>query len=79
VAVKAKVRKVGTSLGVIIPKEHLKELGVKEGDTIILRRIERPAPEIRGILRGTGFAFTRESQDRGESTHGMGRPARHAR
>ncbi|MEO1244142.1 MAG: AbrB/MazE/SpoVT family DNA-binding domain-containing protein [Pseudomonadota bacterium] len=34
--VKIKVRKVGTSSGVILPKETLKHLGVAEGDTLYL-------------------------------------------
>ena len=38
--VKLKVRKVGTSAGVILPKEALKHLGVAEGDTIFL--VESP-------------------------------------
>ena len=63
-AVEAKVRKIGTSLGVIIPKERLEELAVKEGDTIIIRRIEKPVEEIRGILKGIDIKFERESDDR---------------
>ena len=38
--VKLKVRKIGTSAGVILPKEALKHLGVAEGDTIFL--VESP-------------------------------------
>jgi putative addiction module antidote len=34
--VKVKVRKVGTSAGVILPKETLNHLGVAEGDTLFL-------------------------------------------
>ena len=34
--VKLKVRKVGTSAGVLLPKEALKHLGVEEGDTLFL-------------------------------------------
>jgi len=62
--VEAKVRKIGTSLGVIIPKEKLEELAVKEGDIIIIRRIEKPVEEIRGILKGVDLKFERESEDR---------------
>ncbi len=29
-----KIRKIGTSLGVVLPKELLTELGVGEGDTL---------------------------------------------
>ncbi len=38
--VKLKVRKVGTSAGVILPKEALSHLGVEEGDSIFL--VESP-------------------------------------
>lgn len=38
--VKLKVRKVGTSAGVILPKEALNHLGVEEGDSIFL--VESP-------------------------------------
>ncbi len=34
--VKLKVRKVGTSSGVLLPKEALNHLGVEEGDTLFL-------------------------------------------
>ncbi len=63
----AKVRKIGTSLGVIIPKEKLEELAVKEGDTIIIRRIEKPVKEIRGILKGVDIRFERKLEDRDRS------------
>ncbi len=65
-ALKAKVRKIGTSMGIIIPKEKLEELRVREGDTIIIPRIEKTVKDIRGILKGTGFVFERESIDRDE-------------
>lgn len=38
--VKLKVRKVGSSAGVILPKEALNHLGVDEGDTVFL--VESP-------------------------------------
>lgn len=63
-ALKAKVRRIGTSMGIIIPKEKLEELRVREGDTIIIPRIEKTVKEIRGILKGTKFVFARESIDR---------------
>ena len=63
----AKVRRIGTSLGIIIPKEKLEELRVTEGDTIIIKKIEKPVKEIRGILKGTGFTFKREAEDRDHS------------
>ncbi len=63
----ARVRKIGTSLGVIIPKEKLEELAVKEGDIIIIRRIEKPVEEIRGILKGVDIRFERKLEDRDRS------------
>jgi len=64
--VKARVRKIGTSMGIIIPKEKLEELSVREGDTVVVPRIEKNVKEIRGILKGTKFVFERESIDRDE-------------
>ena len=58
-----KLRKVGTSLGVILPKDRLKELGVRDGDTIVIRRLEKPVPEIRGILKGKRLVFEREHRE----------------
>lgn len=58
-----KVRRVGTSLGVILPKDKLSELGVREGDTVVIRRLEKPVPEVRGILKGKGLAFEREHRE----------------
>ena len=29
-----KIRKIGTSLGIVLPKDLLTELGVREGDTL---------------------------------------------
>jgi putative addiction module antidote len=40
-----KVRKIGNSLGVILPKETVAQLGVVEGDELIATRA--PAGEIR--------------------------------
>ena len=62
-----KVRKIGTNLGVINPKGKLVELRVTEGDTLIIKKIEKPVKEIRGILKGTGFTFKREAEDRDRS------------
>ena len=61
---KAKVRKIGTGYGILIPKKDLESIGVTEGDEILVKRIERPAEEIRGILRGTHFKFERKAEDR---------------
>jgi hypothetical protein len=40
---------------------------MREGDTVIIPRIENPVKEIRGILKGTGTVFERESADRDEN------------
>jgi bifunctional DNA-binding transcriptional regulator/antitoxin component of YhaV-PrlF toxin-antitoxin module len=66
-ALKAKIRRIGTSLGIIIPKETLETMKMREGDTVIIPRIEAPVKEIRGILKGTGIVFERESADRDEN------------
>jgi bifunctional DNA-binding transcriptional regulator/antitoxin component of YhaV-PrlF toxin-antitoxin module len=66
-ALKAKIRRIGTSLGIIIPKEMLEMMKMREGDTVIIPRIENPVKEIRGILKGTGIVFERESADRDEN------------
>jgi hypothetical protein len=60
----AKVRKIGTGLGILIPKKKLEEIGAGEGTVVILRRIETPAKEIRGILRDSGLKFKRQTEDR---------------
>ena len=58
---KTKVRKIGTGYGVLIPKKNLDRLGVKEHDTILIGRIEKPVKDIRGILKDTNFTrFERE-------------------
>jgi bifunctional DNA-binding transcriptional regulator/antitoxin component of YhaV-PrlF toxin-antitoxin module len=64
---KAKIRRIGTSLGIIIPKEMLEMMKMREGDTVIIPRIETPVKEIRGVLKGTGTVFERESTDRDEN------------
>jgi bifunctional DNA-binding transcriptional regulator/antitoxin component of YhaV-PrlF toxin-antitoxin module len=66
-ALKAKIRRIGTSLGIIIPKEMLEMMKMREGDTVIIPRIETPVREIRGVLKGTGTVFERESADRDEN------------
>jgi putative addiction module antidote len=35
-AIETKVRKIGNSLGIVLPKEALQALKVKEGDTLFL-------------------------------------------
>lgn len=51
-AVRLKVRKIGNSLGVVLPKEVLAQLGVKKGDSLTLTlakngvRITNADPEL---------------------------------
>lgn len=53
-----KVRKIGTSYGVIISKEVLDSMKVKEGDTLIIKDIEpqREVKDVRGTFPGLTFA-----------------------
>lgn len=44
-----KVRRVGSSLGVILPKSKLDEAGIHEGDVVLLPRF---APRMRRELYG---------------------------
>ena len=62
--IEAKVRRIGTGLGILIPKKKLAEIGAEEGAVVIVRRIERPVKEIRGILRDSRFRFERHTEDR---------------
>lgn len=62
--VEAKVRKIGTGFGILIPKKTLEEVGAREGTVVIVKRIERPVKEIRGILKGSRFRFERQAEDR---------------
>lgn len=57
-----KVRKIGTSYGVIIPKEVLDGMKAGEDDTLIIKDMEKKAEgEVRDI-KGTspGLTFERE-------------------
>jgi bifunctional DNA-binding transcriptional regulator/antitoxin component of YhaV-PrlF toxin-antitoxin module len=55
-----KVRKIGTSYGVIIPKEILDVMKVGENDTLIIRDME-PAKQVKKIMgMFPGMAFERE-------------------
>jgi hypothetical protein len=62
--IETKVRKIGTGLGILIPKKKLEEIGAEEGAIVIVRRIERPVKEIRGILRDSGLKFERQMEGR---------------
>lgn len=47
-----KLRRVGSSLGVILPKKALDEAGFGEGDMIQLPRLSRPFPrELFGVWK----------------------------
>lgn len=41
--VRTKIRRIGTSLGVILAKKELDALGLKEGDEVEIPRLVRPA------------------------------------
>jgi antitoxin component of MazEF toxin-antitoxin module len=64
-----KVRRLGNSMAVIIPKEVLDEAGVKEGDLV---KLSLPIPKSRRrevFMRAAGVdslsePFTREKHDR---------------
>lgn len=50
--IEAKVRRVGSSLGVLLPKRALDEAGIREGDTIQLPALARfPVEDLYGIWR----------------------------
>lgn len=67
----AKVRRIGTGHGILIPKKRLTEIDAREGDMILVRRLEKPVRDVRGILAGTGFKFKREHKE-----HHLGTPGR---
>ncbi len=64
-----KVRRLGNSMAVIIPKEILEETGAKEGDVVRLS-VPVPRQKRKGVLKkiagiDTGSRrFTREKSDR---------------
>ena len=62
---KAKVRRIGTSLGVLIPKELLQEKKISEGDEIelsILKKRKELIDRAFGIAKGIG-PFTRAIEE----------------
>ena len=64
---KAKVRKVGTSLGVLIPKEIAKREKIKEGEEVEIGLLK--AKTVNEVLRLFGTAkgtkpFVRDREDR---------------
>ena len=63
---KVKVRRIGTSLGVLIPKQMVKGKSVKEGEEIeiaLLKRRKDLIDKALGITKGAG-SFRREKRDR---------------
>lgn len=64
-----KIRKIGTGYGILIPKKTLDELDAGEGDTIVIKRIEKPVKEIRGILRDYNINLDREHEKEQQEDH----------
>jgi antitoxin component of MazEF toxin-antitoxin module len=64
---KAKVRKVGTSLGVLIPKETADRENIKEGEEIEVSLLKRrnlaKLLKLAGTAKGAG-PFERDREDR---------------
>jgi antitoxin component of MazEF toxin-antitoxin module len=63
---KVKVRKIGTSLGVLLPKRMLEEQGIKEGEEVeigILKKDKELLDKVFGITKGSK-PFKREKTDR---------------
>ncbi len=61
--IEAKVRRIGTGYGILIPKRQLEEIRAKEGDLILIGKIEKPVKEIRGILKHSRYKFEREHSE----------------
>ena len=62
----ARVRNVGTSLGILIPKEVIKEEKITEGEEIEVSVLKKNLALIKdsfGIAKGTSM-FKREHRDR---------------
>ena len=57
-----RVRKIGTSYGVIIPKDVLDKMKAGEDDTLIIKDTEKKAEEEVKDIKGTspGLTFERE-------------------
>lgn len=63
---KVKVRRIGSSLGVLIPKHMIGKEKIKEGEEIeisLLKRRKELIAKAFGIAKGAG-PFTRENTDR---------------
>jgi len=64
-----KIRRLGNSMAVIVPKEILEETGVKEGDVVKLSIPISKSKRIEAMRRMAGIdssaePFTREKRDR---------------
>lgn len=63
---KVKIRRIGTSLGVLIPKQLIKNKKIKVGEEVeiaLLKRRKGLIAKAFGITKGSG-PFVRESIDR---------------
>ena len=64
---KSKVRNVGTSLGILIPKEIIGNEKIKEGEEIevaILKKNLELIEKLFGSAKGAKFKFQRDHTDR---------------
>jgi putative addiction module antidote len=62
-SMQTKVRRIGNSLGIILPKEALKVMNVKEGATLYLT--EAPESSVRVTPEREGFDSMMEIAERG--------------
>ncbi len=68
--IKTKVRAIGTSFGVIIPSESLKEQNVKDGEEIEIviykenKNMLKLINESFGMVKNEKFPFKRDKSDR---------------
>jgi len=60
---KTKIRKIGNSYGILLPKEALQQLRVKEGDTVYLT--ESPESSLRLSSGEPGFEEKMKIAERG--------------
>ena len=65
---RAKIRKIGSSLGIIIPKEQMMAMSVSEGDEVEIalfkRRTSKAIEEGLGMAKEFKIPFKREKEDR---------------
>ena len=66
-AIETKVRKIGNSLGIVLPKEALNALKVEEGATLYLT--EAPENSLRVTPGHPGFAKMMEIAEKGMQTY----------